>query len=657
MGEKLLTSVIDVPRKADQDDLFGIDKYKTALVKFIETTSTPITVAIQGEWGSGKTSLMNTLKDELCDQEGKKFYPIWLNTWQFSLMKSEEETLTSIINGLTNEIADIAKAKGSSLEKSVKNMRAVAGRVFGATAKLAIKATTGQDADEMVDALIGDARESTILKLRDALNKLILEIIEQSDKDGFLFFIDDLDRIDPPVAVNILELLKNIFDLDKCVFILAIDYDVVVKGLEPKFGKLTEKNEREFRSFFDKIIQLPFSMPVASYNIDVFLKSTLEGIGYIPKDIDAKKFYENITEIAYNSVGSNPRSLKRLINTLSLISIINAETGLDKDQSDIDKQVNFALVCLQVAYPVIYKAVNEEPDFRGWNDDTAMKLKLRKLEDQEVEKLSHSEEFDEPWEQVLYRICERDTYLERRAFNISALLNKIAELADAVSEGSLGDYIGILLELSSVTDVQAFDKPRVISNRTEAAGNILQNFYELVPKKVKGPILDISLPSLKVNLNRQLWCRCIIKDIDGKPGMGVLISPKGTTNTVKIRTNIPLKYSRSNIDDLPSLFDEISKDNMPYLKDVDKDLGIICKKYGYQIKEYVEKSVRVARNKEWINSTLAIFKTYNNIQEFDNLKEHEIIVEVMVEIARIMANTHYYVYDTYGVKSEYESIY
>jgi DNA-binding ferritin-like protein (Dps family) len=656
MGEKLLTSVIDVPRRAGQSDLFGIDKYKTALVKFIETTSTPITVAIQGEWGSGKTSLMNTLKDELCDQDGKKFYPIWLNTWQFSLMKSEEETLISIINGLTNEIADIAKAKDSSLEKLAKKSLGILGKIAGASAKVAVRATTGQDVGEVVDALGGDARDTTILKLRDSLNKLISEVIKQSDKDGFLFFIDDLDRIDPPVAVNILELLKNIFDLDDCVFILAIDYDVVVKGLEPKFGKLTNKNEREFRSFFDKIIQLPFSMPVASYNIDVFLKSTLEGIGYIPQEENSKKFYENITEIAYNSVGSNPRSLKRLINTLSLISIINAETGLDKDQSDIDKQVNFALVCLQVAYPAIYKAVNEDPDFRGWNDDTATKLKLRKLEDHEIEKLSHSEEFDEEWERVLYRICERDTYLERRAFNISALLNKISELAADESQGSLGDYIGILLELSSVTDVQAFDKPRVISNRTEAAGNILQNFYELVPKKVKDPVLDIALPSLKVNLNRGLWCRCIIKDVDNKPGMGILISPKGTTNTIKIRADVPLNYSRG-IDDLPSLFDEISKDNTPFLESIDKDLGILCNEYGYQIKEYAVKNARVARNKKWISSKFSIIKTYNSIEEFDNIQEHERIVEVMVEIARIIANINYCVYDIYGVTNEYKSIY
>lgn len=49
-----------------------------------------------------------------------------------------------------------------------------------------------------------------------------------------------------PVAVEILELIKNIFEVDNCIFVLAIDYEVVVKGLIPKFGPLTEKNEENF---------------------------------------------------------------------------------------------------------------------------------------------------------------------------------------------------------------------------------------------------------------------------------------------------------------------------------------------------------------------------------------------------------------------------
>ena len=642
MDKNKLTSVIDVPRKAGQTDLFGIDKYKDALVEFIGTTTTPITVAIQGEWGSGKTSLMNTLKDELCDQEGKKFHPIWLNTWQFSLMKSEEETLISIINGLTNEIADIATKKDSSLEKLAKKSLGILSKIAGASVKVAVSATTGQKVDEVVDALSNDSRDTTILKLRDSLNELISKIIETGDKDGFLFFIDDLDRIDPPVAVNILELLKNIFDLDNCVFILAIDYDVVVKGLEPKFGKLSEKNEREFRSFFDKIIQLPFSMPVTSYNIDIFLEETLTNMGYVPIDMTIKdEFFKNLTEIAYNSVGSNPRSLKRLVNTLSLISIINRRTGLDKGQSDIDKQVNFGLVCLQVAYPSIYKAVNIEPNFVRWSEDMAIKLKLRKLEEHESIKLKNSEEFDEEWEQVLFRICERDTYLERRAFNISALLNKINDLAVSDTSNELGEYISILLELSSVTDVQAFDKPRIISNRTEATGNLLESLYKIIPEKIEDPIIEIGLPSLKVNLNRELWCRTKIKGLDEKPGIGVLVSPKENKISVKVRANIPLKYESYDGDGTKLLLN-ISSENNKYLQQVDKDLEKICEKHGYQTLLFAENNIRISKNKDWINSKIQLIKKYDNLEDFNSYKEYEKLADVMVRIALVIAQTGYY---------------
>ena len=48
----------------------------------------------------------------------------------------------------------------------------------------------------------------------------------------------------PPEGPGDEKSLKNIFDIPNCVFILAIDYDVVVKGLESKFGPKTKENER-----------------------------------------------------------------------------------------------------------------------------------------------------------------------------------------------------------------------------------------------------------------------------------------------------------------------------------------------------------------------------------------------------------------------------
>lgn len=287
----ITTNLIDKPRPEGHVDLLGVDKYIEALVEFILYCQMPTTIGIQGEWGSGKTSLLNQIRHKLCEspnlsfEENKKkpFYGIWINTWQYSLMKTREETLTSILTGLTDEILAIIKAKhGTKTKEVINQVSGIFGKIIKTTAKAAVNAT-GLDGEEMIKAFDSGDNKATLLTFRksltDAINKCLEEDRMQGNNNrGFLFFIDDLDRIDPPVAVEILELLKNIFEVDNCIFILAIDYEVVVKGLVPKFGPLTEKNEREFRSFFDKIIQLPFTMPIASYDVSNFLIDALKNI-------------------------------------------------------------------------------------------------------------------------------------------------------------------------------------------------------------------------------------------------------------------------------------------------------------------------------------------------------------------------------------------
>ena len=454
------SSIIDVPRRHDQDDLFGIKVYQDALIKYIKLTDTPITIALQGEWGSGKTSLMNLLRWNLCEVDNAPYFPVWINTWQYSLMKTPQQAIISILEGIVNQIG--ALNPNAKKNESMKKIGGLFKKMATVGAKVAV-GVAGIDGGVVDDLVGGDEAQSDINQLKEEIGKLIDEALaNDASKCGFTFYIDDLDRIDPPVAVEILELLKNIFDLEKCVFILAIDYDVVIKGLKPKFGELTEKNEREFRSFFDKIIQLPFSMPVASYNVDTFLVDALRKIEFFTEeDLKDMNLAENLSEVARLSVGSNPRSLKRLTNTLSLISIINAEKSSEAGNNDTkNKTLNFALVCMQIAYPYIYNQLTEEPDFKQWNERIASKLKLRHLTAEEKESLDATEEFDEDWEKVVFRMCQKETYLSNRAFQVSQLLTKIAELVN--DDSHLGEIVEATIALSAVTNLKAFDGPLVV---------------------------------------------------------------------------------------------------------------------------------------------------------------------------------------------------
>lgn len=55
------TSLSDLPFIENVND-FGTERYVNGLIKFIKNSSAPLTIALQGEWGSGKTSLMTKLE-------------------------------------------------------------------------------------------------------------------------------------------------------------------------------------------------------------------------------------------------------------------------------------------------------------------------------------------------------------------------------------------------------------------------------------------------------------------------------------------------------------------------------------------------------------------------------------------------------------------
>lgn len=496
------TSIVDIPKKAKDDDLFGIERYQKGLIRFIENSDTPITIAIQGEWGSGKTSLMNGLQEELCggvfnaefiNQHNKPFYSIWVNTWQYSLLRTHEETLVSIVTSISAQVVKIIDLRHKSeVQRATKSILKLGSKLLKGAGSTVAESVGGEVVGNVVEALL-EQEESrrTIQNLRDDLQKAIETCLINdskigSPKKGFVVFVDDLDRIDPPLAVEILELLKNIFDIANCVFILAIDYDVVIKGLKPKFGELTDKNEREFRSFFDKIIQLPFSMPVTSYAIDQFLMKSLHRIGYIDQDqLISNELSEKFTLICNLSIGANPRSLKRLMNTVSLITIITSEQNSGDNSRDgqlilqnEENQLllNFALICIQVAFPALYKIIGQESDFPHWNENFARSLNLNPLEDIEIDRLKSSDLFDEEWERILFRICQRDSYLQNRVSQISQLFNLILKLIP--ENDNTGEVITDLLALSAVTDVQAYDKPQVAVN----SGPILKKLsIQLLP--------------------------------------------------------------------------------------------------------------------------------------------------------------------------------
>jgi hypothetical protein len=341
MANRKMTGVTDTPVKNASEDMFNVSTYVNGLCSFILSCATPMTISIQGDWGSGKTSMMNMIRDKTQDM----VVPIWFNTWQFSQF--------DMGNALAFSMMDVL-LKGLDCEKDTRK-KIISGLLgFGKRAvRIAADQAGGGEFAEMVGKMMdGPNNEdyaSEIVELKDKFQKAVDDnLAKHPGKNRVVVFVDDLDRLQPAKAVELLEVLKLFLDCKNCVFILAVDYEVVTLGIRQKYG--SDVNAEKGKNFFDKIIQLPFKMPVAQYDIHNYVKEMLHRQGVNADDKECELFSKLIS----TSIGFNPRSMKRLFNTYQLLRLITSSIVLNV-KPKVRERALFAIICAQMCYEKFYQ--------------------------------------------------------------------------------------------------------------------------------------------------------------------------------------------------------------------------------------------------------------------------------------------------------------
>ena len=359
---------VQINKLIEDKDFLATKDYSKALVEFIEECDTPMTIGVQGDWGIGKTSMMSMIKAQIISSTNasnkKNFGVVWFNTWQFSLFGRDEYLGVAALSELLKILREQFEiSESNDYWKSVKKLASSLSFSFMGVG------IDGKKLSEQDDEGYEDISK-VIKQFKEEFDKLIQYIIEQRSLDRIIFFIDDLDRVKPVKALELLESLKNFMDVENCVFILAVDYEVVQMGMRQKFG--VDLQKQSGKSFFDKIIQLPFVMPSSSYDLVNYLKKLIEPIVAFNKLTDDD--YSNLAEITTLTVGSNPRSIKRVINYISLITKMHKNSN--NNQGSFPRHeatILYSVVCLQVAWPEIfnYFLVRPTPDrirqIENWN--------------------------------------------------------------------------------------------------------------------------------------------------------------------------------------------------------------------------------------------------------------------------------------------------
>lgn len=264
------------------------------------------------------------------DKEKIEF--VEFNTWEISQFEPNDNLKLSLLKSYVSEIAPD--------KKTAKLLK----RVVSKGANVFLNKITNLDLDKLFE-LVKDENthdESSIVQDVKELKKSIEDQISSKNK-RYVIFIDDLDRINPENAIEILEFLKLFLSMEHCVYLVAVDEKVIEEGLKSKYKNL-DPTFSNSRNYFEKLIQLPFYLPNTLSNDE----QISEYIGNLGEFNSVRGIDLNlVSKIVNFSVGGNPRRIKRIMNAYWLLRTI-------MDGKEVNKKVKpellFYIVCFQTHY-------------------------------------------------------------------------------------------------------------------------------------------------------------------------------------------------------------------------------------------------------------------------------------------------------------------
>jgi len=441
------TSSLAEGDEARKTDTLNLLPYAEALRDFIQSCETPMSIGIQGDWGIGRTSLMNMLRGSGDGQQSGLLdaglcKTINLDSWPYSQFDKDDNMVVACLYAMTEELG-----QGLENEPGIDSAELV-DQIEAAMRKLII---VMEQIRELAQGKTSEAGSGSsyidisgqMLVFKGEFAKLVSLWTHSGEDRRVVIFVDDLDRIRPAMALELLEAIKNFIDVPGCVFVMALDYEVVQRGMVEKLGRDLQKTSG--KAFFDKMIQLPFVVPTTSYRLDEYIIDLLNKAG-LPcfknanGDGESRQYFLDITQF---TVGRNPRSIKRVVNYTNLLERIHHHNS-GRETTDGECKILFALVSMQIAWPELFQYFIRDPSV-----DSITSLQSWDFLDELPEATS-----------LFDRAPDRE--LVKNA--ISAYFDTLFSLLDENDDGQIDSKelqpVLQVMELAKMTNVEFRERPR-----------------------------------------------------------------------------------------------------------------------------------------------------------------------------------------------------
>ena len=326
MVNSLKSREIDIPKDGTTDPflncLLDRGKYASVLTNVVSNYSDGFVLAINNEWGTGKTTFLKMWKQSL---KNEGFETIYFNAWNNDF---QEE----VIIALLSELRQFESQGREKFKKVLKNALPVLKGAGIELLKHAVGKATGDKAVELMIGAFGDYSLDSLHKNLEqyeekkkgieAFRSSLKEYLEEIDNDKpLIFFIDELDRCRPDYSVKVLEKIKHLFNVDGIVFVLSIDKDQLGHAICGAYGSENIDSNEYLRRFIDLEYSIPkpdnkryINFLVENYGLKDFFGNR-KGIHGYQYDLDNTILF---LESIQNSLNISLRKMEKILGHISV---------------------------------------------------------------------------------------------------------------------------------------------------------------------------------------------------------------------------------------------------------------------------------------------------------------------------------------------------
>ncbi|MGL4763179.1 MAG: KAP family P-loop NTPase fold protein [Sarcina sp.] len=305
--------------KSFDQDLLNRKEIAVKLTEIIKNKSDLNVLAIDSNWGTGKTTFINMWTDMLEKGSAYKedFEVMYFNSWENDYIN---EPLLSLLDELNNQIKDrdgkIKEFLSGTKENGIKGAKVVANLVM----KIGSAGAVGTDDLKINDVDIFN-RLTEIKNSKKELKEKLEKFQSKIDKK-VIIFIDELDRCRPTYAIELLEIVKHIFDIDKYVFVISLDKEQLSHSIKTIYGNGMD-SDGYLRRFFD----LEYTLPNSKLKDYIEVKNKKVGSKY-KNTLYIERFLSEIFTLENYSLRDVDKAYDFIELMLSEIEMYNTETNV-----------------------------------------------------------------------------------------------------------------------------------------------------------------------------------------------------------------------------------------------------------------------------------------------------------------------------------------